>query len=44
MMKYFSIQEKCAENIGKKGIKTALAGLNFATIEWNAVFERQFRS
>ena len=44
MMKDFSIQEKCAGNISKKGMKTALAELNFATIEWNAVFERQFRS
>ena len=43
-MKYFSIQKKCAENIGKKRLKSALAELNFATIEWNAVFERQFRS
>ena len=42
-MKYFSIQEKCAENIGKKRMKSALAELNFVTIEWNAVFERQFR-
>lgn len=42
-MKYFSIQEKCAENIGKKRMKSALAESNFATIEWNAVFERQFR-
>ena len=42
-MKYFSIQERCAENIGKKRMKSALAELNFATIKWNAVFERQFR-
>ena len=42
-MKYFSIQKKCAENIGKKRMKSALAELNFVTIEWNAVFVFFFR-